>query len=64
VAKSDKAEAKKLADVIRLFSETHEVPPQAKNRIFDTVINLNMGQDPVDLATYESLEEEMYLRAE
>jgi hypothetical protein len=45
VVKDSKEEAQALASSIKLVAEQYEPKIEVKNRIFDTVINLNMTQD-------------------
>ena len=49
VIKKDTAEAKALVDRIRISAEINKIKIEQKNRIFDTVINLNMMQDVNEL---------------
>ena len=48
LVKHNKEEAQAIVDRIRLMAEKKELKIDDKNRIFDTVINLNMGQDDQD----------------
>ena len=49
VIKKDTAEAKALVDRIKISAEINKIKIEQKNRIFDTVINLNMMQDVNEL---------------
>ena len=51
VVKHNKEEAQAIVEKIKLMSEQKDLMIEAKNVIFDTVINLNMGQDNKHIPT-------------